>query len=329
MSTWTGESLLAMGRAFMAPRIMFTGVELGVFSLLSHSTKSLDEIVEILGATPRGTAILLDALTALDLLKKEDGRYSCPSEVSALLSPDSPETVLPMIKHAAGLWRRWAELTEIVRHGAAERPSSVFDEEEELAAFIGAMHVVGKHAAAAIAEQARAGSSRNLIDVGGATGTYAEVFLRQYPDMRATVFDRPPVIELARKRLAGTGLMDRTVFAAGDFYTDELPGGHDLALLSAIIHQNSPEQNVALYQRVFRALVPGGRILIRDHVMSEDRTEPRAGAIFAVNMLAATSGGNCYTFDEIRRDLEAAGFKNARLLQSGEIMDALVEAFKP
>jgi len=329
MSSWTGESLLAMGRAFMAPRIMFTGVELGVFSLLSNSTKSLDEIVNALHTTPRGTAILLDALTALDLLRKENGRYSCPSEIAALLSADSPETVLPMVKHAAGLWRRWAELTEIVRHGAAERPPSVFDEEEELAAFIGAMHVVGRHAAAAIAERAQAGSSRNLIDVGGATGTYAEAFLRQYPDMRATVFDRPPVIKLARKRLTETGLMDRVTLAAGDFYTDELPGGHDLALLSAIIHQNSPEQNVALYQRTFRALVPGGRILIRDHVMSEDRTEPRAGAIFAVNMLAATTGGNCYTFNEIRRGLETAGFKKVRLLQSGDMMDGLVEAFKP
>jgi predicted O-methyltransferase YrrM len=234
-----------------------------------------------------------------------------------------------MVNHAAGLWHRWSELTHIVRQGAAARPAAVFEAPAELAAFIGAMHVVGRHAAAEIAEQAHADASRNLLDVGGATGTYAEAFLEKYPRMRATIFDRPAVIELARQRLGDSGLMPRVTLAAGDFYTDELPGEHDLALLSAIIHQNSPEQNADLYVKVFRALVSGGRILIRDHVMSADRTQPPAGAMFAVNMLVATTGGNCYTFDEIRDALEAAGFTRVRLLQSGNMMDGLVEAFKP
>jgi len=147
--------------------------------------------------------------------------------------------------------------------------------------------------------------------------------------MCATVFDRPPVIELARKRLAESDVNDRITLAVGDFYTDELPDGHDLALLSAIIHQNSPEQNLDLYQKVFRALMPCGRILIRDHVMNEDRTQPHGGALFAVNMLVATSGGNCYTFDEIQASLEAAGFMRVSLVQSGDRMDSMVEAFKP
>jgi len=234
-----------------------------------------------------------------------------------------------MMRHGATLWPRWSQLTEIVRKGAVERPAGIFEDESELQAFIGAMHVVGKPAASAIAEQAHAEGSRKLLDVGGATGTYAEAFLRKYPGMRATVFDQPAVIRFAEARLKDTGLMDRISLVAGDFYADELPGGHDLALLSAIIHQNSPEQNLALYQKVFRALVSGGRILIRDHVLRPDRTQPRGGAIFAVNMLTGTSGGNCYTLDDIRTGLEAAGFVRIRLLQSGERMDALVEAFKP
>jgi hypothetical protein len=48
-----------------------------------------------------------------------------------------------------------------------------------------------------------------------------------------------------------------------------------------------------------------------------------------VNMLLATPGGGTYTFDEIREALLRAGFVRVRLLQSGEHMDGLVEAFKP
>ncbi len=58
---------------------------------------------------------------------------------------------------------------------------------------------------------------------------------------------------------------------------------------------------------MFRALIPGGRIVIRDHVMTSDRTRPRAGAVFAVNMLLVTPAGGTYTYDQIREALSKAG----------------------
>jgi predicted O-methyltransferase YrrM len=147
--------------------------------------------------------------------------------------------------------------------------------------------------------------------------------------MKATLFDRPEVIEIASDFLRKMGLLHRVTLVQGDFYQDELPGGHDLAFVSAIIHQNSPGQNLDLFLKVFRSLRPGGRVVIRDHVMEHDRIQPMDGAIFAVNMLVATPGGNTYTFEEIKAGLTQAGFINIRLLRSGEHMDALVEAFKP
>jgi ubiquinone/menaquinone biosynthesis C-methylase UbiE len=173
------------------------------------------------------------------------------------------------------------------------------------------------------------GEATALLDVGGASGTYTEAFLRACPEMRATIFDLPPVIEIARKRLAPTGLLERITLVAGNFYEDPLPGGHDLVLLSAIIHQNSAEQNVALYRKCFDALEPGGRIAIRDHVLSPDRTQPRSGALFAINMLVGTPGGGCYTFEEIREGLQNAGFTDIRQLHEDTQMDGLVEGFRP
>ncbi len=182
---------------------------------------------------------------------------------------------------------------------------------------------------AKIVAAVRASSSTALLDVGGALGTYTVAFLQAVPGMTATLFDRPEVIEIARPFLEGAGLLHRVRLAPGDFYEDELPGGHDLAFVSAIIHQNSPEQNLALFSKVFRSLDPGGRIIIRDHVMEPDRTRPKDGAVFAVNMFVATAGGNTYTFEEIKEGLVQAGFADIRLLQSGEHMDGLVEAFRP
>ena len=147
--------------------------------------------------------------------------------------------------------------------------------------------------------------------------------------MKATLFDKPEVVEIARQRLGQAGVLDRVTLAGGDFYRDELPSGHDLAFVSAIIHQNSPEQNLGFYGKICHSLVPGGRIIIRDHIMEPDRIRPKEGAIFAVNMLLGTSGGNAYTYDEIKSSLSRAGFIRIRLLQKGEHMDGLVEGFKP
>jgi SAM-dependent methyltransferase len=147
--------------------------------------------------------------------------------------------------------------------------------------------------------------------------------------MKATLFDLPEVIEIARERLHREGLIDRTTLVAGNYYEEELPGGHDLILISAIIHANSPDENRELYKKAFRALKPGGRVLVRDHVMDPDRIHPRDGAVFAINMLVGTSGGGTYTFEEIEMGLSRAGFVRIKLLKPGEHMDAVVEAFKP
>lgn len=323
------DALLSLGRSFQESRILLTGVELGLFDLLKDEWRTASEVCELLGADRRGVTILLDALTAMGRLEKREGRYRTEPETALYLCSDSPESVLPMMQHYVNGWRRWSHLTDIV---CGQRPPATpgsGPSPDQLRAFIGGMHVLGRERAPQVVARVRPGNARALLDVGGASGTYTMEFLKVCPQMRATLFDLPDVIELARERLEAEGYLDRVTLVAGDYNRDPLPSGHDLAFLSAIIHQNSHEQNIALYRRCYEALVPGGRIVIRDHILSEDRTSPRAGAIFAVNMLCATESGNSYTWSEISGGLMEAGFIEPRILHEDTVMDGLVEAFKP
>ncbi len=324
------EKILDLSRDFMESRIFLTAAEMDLFTLLAHAPLSAQEIAQKKKASLRGLTILLDALAGMGLLIKEAEKYHCPAALSALLSRNASDSVLPMVLHMATLWKRWSSLTDVVQGSSVpEKPAGSHRDEGELRAFIGAMHVIARAFAPRIVAAVRPGSSRALLDVGGALGTYTLAFLDAVPEMRATLFDRPAVIEMARTFLRDAGLLGRISLVAGDFYRDELPGGHDLAFVSAVIHQNSLDQNIALFAKAFPALTPGGRIIVRDHVMAPDRTSPEDGAIFAVNMLLATPGGGTYTYDEIRQALNQAGFVRVQLIQAGEHMDALVEAFKP
>jgi predicted O-methyltransferase YrrM len=324
------EAILKLARQFMESRILLSAAEMNLFTLLDGMPSTAKDLAGTLNADLRGLTILLDALAAMGLLSKKEDTYLSAPDAAPFLTQKSSRTVLPMILHAVHLWESWSDLTPIVKGtGLGAAPVNSARDADELCAFIGAMHVVGMSLAQEIVTAIQPGPARNLIDVGGASGTYTIAFLKAAPEMKATLFDRPAVIQIARERLAEARMLDRVHLATGDFYEDELPGGHDLALVSAIIHQNSPMSNVELFRKVLRAMVPGGRMIIRDHVMEHSRIEPKDGAIFAVNMLVNTVGGSTYTFDEIRNWLEEAGFASVRFLKTGKRMDALVEAFKP
>jgi hypothetical protein len=235
-----------------------------------------------------------------------------------------------MVLHMSRLWDTWGDLSRMVKKGLRGKRKHVSRmDPETLVAFIGAMDVIGRDLSLEIADSYDLGRYRRLLDVGGASGTYTAAFLRKNPFLRATIFDLGVVIPMARAKIASEGLSERVDLVPGDFYKDDLPGEHDLVLLSAIIHQNDPGQNVALYRKAIAALVPGGAMLIRDHIMDETRTVPSAGALFAINMLVNTRGGSTYTFEEVRSGLAEAGFTDIKLLRTGDRMDCLVEGRKP
>jgi len=323
------EDIMEAARGFMRSRIILTAAELDLFTIIGDSLVSAEKIAAGSGFDRRALERVLDCLVTFGLLLKEEGAYSLTDE-SVRYSSKHPASVLPMLLHMSHLWPRWSDLTEIVRKGPGHqrKPGGPMEDTESRRAFIGAMHVVARTLSEEIAGSLELSGYRKMLDIGGGSGTYTIAFLKRNPPLKAILFDLQEVIPMARERLSSEGLLDRVELAAGDFYADDLPAGCDLALLSAIIHQNSRQQNQELFRKAYLALDPGGMLLIRDHIMNEQRTWPPDGTLFSINMLVMTPGGGTYSFHEVAQDLENAGFIDARLIRSGEKMDCIVGAIK-
>jgi precorrin-6B methylase 2 len=311
---------MALSRGFMVARVLLTGAELDVWTEVRDSP-TLQSLADRLGADPRALEILLDSLVSIGWLTKSGDHYANTPESEVWLTMDSEESALPYLRHMASLWDLWSGLTTKVLACASR-----WDGTDRQQAFIEAMHVLAQHRAERTIAKLRPHESSSLLDVGGGSGTYSIAFLRSNPEARATIFDLPGVAEMAATRLEREGLSHRGRVVPGDFQSDPLPAGHDLILFSAVLHMNGPDENVRLLRKCRRALAPNGRLVVRDHLMSEDRTSPTAGALFAVNMLVATEHGRTYSLGELTSLLNEADFSDPTILDRPGTMDDLIEA---
>ncbi len=323
------QQILDAMNGFRPACVIGAAAELDLWTVLAQQPQTAEELAGRLKLDLRALAMLLDAIVALDLLEKREGRYSVPSQLRDWLTGDGRDTILPMLHHATNIMRSWAQLAPVVRQGAPlPRQASIRGAQADRESFIAAMHTVSGPMADGLVAQLGPPKFRHLLDVGGASGTWTLAFLRAVPTATATIFDLPDAIEQARQRLAASPLASRVTLAAGDFYKDELPTGADYAWVSAICHQHSREHNRQLFAKVHKALTSGGRIAIRDMVMDDDRVHPREGALFAINMLVNTETGGTFTFAQYADDLRAAGFENPQLAVKHEAMNSVVVAEK-
>lgn len=326
----SAEEVLKIARGFQQACVLMAAAELDLFALLAKQSTTSEKLAHKLNADPRATRILLDALTAMKLLSKQDSRYVvCPELVDALTT-GSEHSVLAMVRHLANCLRSWAQLAQVVKHGQiTQHTPSIRGPQGDLESFIEAMNDISRTMADPLIQAISPLHFKHLLDLGGGPGTWTIAFLKASPQAKATLFDLPDVIPIARDHIKAAGLTHRVDLVPGDFKLDQtLPSGTDLVWIGAIVHMNSPAENRALFKKVHTALTEGGRILIRDVVMEDSHTEPADGAMFAINMLVNTAGGGTFTFTELKNDLQAAGFSDVILLHRGEFMNSVVQASK-
>ncbi len=305
------DDLQRVARGFQASRILLTAYELGVFGALGDGRRTSAEVARALGTDARATDRLLNALVALGMAEKDEGRFANGPAAARYLVPGKPEYMSGLM-HAVHLWETWGTLTGAVRAG-----TSVWGGEEEereegevTKAFIAAMDYRASRVAAGVVALLDLAGVWRVLDVGGGSGAYAGAFVRA--GVRATVFDLPDVIPLTRNYVAREGLGNEVDFVAGDYTNDDLGRGFDLVFLSQIIHANSFAANVALMTKAAAALAPGGRVVVQDFVVDEGRTGPPGAVVFALNMLVATEAGDTYTEGEIREMMARAGFADVK-----------------
>ena len=303
------EPLLETIRGFQQSRAILTAIELDVFTAVGGGACA-PEAARKIGADPRATEMLLNALAAMGLLTKREGTFANTPLSARFLAAGGQDDARTELLNTQ-LWGSWATLTEAVRAGTAVGYEA--RDSDWTAGFIAAMHRSANERLAGVIAALDLAGVRRMLDVGGGSGAYSIAFAKAVPELRADILELPPVAPIAERYCAAAGVQDRVRARPGDLRQDPFEPGYDLVLVSSICHILNEAENRDLLRRCFDACAPGGQIVIQDYILEPDKAAPKTGALFALTMLVATEHGATYSGAEYTAWLTEAGFTGIRL----------------
>jgi ubiquinone/menaquinone biosynthesis C-methylase UbiE len=287
---------------------------LNVFSHIAAGKRTVKEIAEAAGASPRGMSSLLDALTAIGYLRKTGSRYGLQLVSAAFLMPGGKDYVGAIAYALSLTWDNWKNLTEAVRSGRPAETVNIAEKGKEFFPKLVASIFPGNYAASTVAVSQFSERERRkihrILDVAAGSGAWSLAFAKAIPQARITTVDFPEMTPITLEFAEKFGVADRYEYLerdlrAADFGHDK----YDLVILGHIIHSEGEERGKELLRKSYSALRPGGTLLIGEYVPNDARTGPAMPMLFGLNMLLQTEEGNVYTLREYRAWLKSAGFR--------------------
>jgi len=319
-------------RGIFATTLLSAAVaEFKLFDRLANGGRDEAELACELQITPRAGVVLFTALKAMGLLATDrSGRltltelsrehlvhgseFEICAYVSQLADTEAVREMAERLRTSspAGAKPQEQGVAFIYREGMASAM------EEEATARMHTLALAGraKNVAPVLAERVPLADAKVLLDVGGGTGIYSIACLERHPRLRAIVWDRPQVLKVAKEFAEGAGVADRLELRSGDMFTDPVPTGCDVILLSNILHDWDVPECTQIVARLAPALPKGGRLLIHDAFLDDSMDGPLAVALYSANLFRVTEG-RCYSTAEYRGWLADVG------LETGEVIPTL------
>ncbi|UKL13364.1 acetylserotonin O-methyltransferase [Dissulfurimicrobium hydrothermale] len=304
---WDPCAILKLSGSYWEACALHTGVLLDIFTHIGDISLPAEQVASKIKGDVRATAMLLNALTAMDLLIKESDRYRNTDHAIRYLSKTSDQYMGFIIQHHHHLMTSWQKLVEAVATGKPVRKKASFDGPIVRESFLMGMFNMAMIVAPKIVPKIDLTGRRRLLDLGGGPGTYAIHFCKYNPGLSAVIFDLPTSRHIAEDMIERSGLKGKITFIGGNYIEDTLPQGFDVIWLSQILHSEGPEECKTIIGKAVAALEPQGLIAVHEFILNNEESGPLFPALFSLNMLVGTPHGQAYSENAIKSMLLEAG----------------------
>ena len=197
--------------------------ELKLYSLLAERPRTIPEVCDALGITPRPAEALISVSAAMGLLEESDGRYSLSAVAEDYLLESSPTYFggyFDMMIRNYSMYSfeslKAAVLTGTPQlYGGEEVFSSHQEREDRARTYTRAMHSTSMAAALAWPERVDLSGRRRMLDVAGGSGAHAIGAAQRWTNLGVVILELAPVCSLAEEFIAKQGLQDRVLTPLG------------------------------------------------------------------------------------------------------------------
>lgn len=322
------QTILELSTAYWSSRCLHVVAELGVADALDEAPRTAAELAAKTGTDAGALHRVLRLLAHRGIFELRDGRF-VHNDVSRLLRTGVAGS-LRCVARTFGLplwWSAYGALEHSLKTGLPAAQSvtgqSAFSylgqHPEEARLFGETMATLSGAQMAPLLEAYDFGNAKVIGDIGGGLGHLLEAVLGRSPQVQGVLFDRPEVIEEARK-----AQVPGITYVAGDFFRDPIPPC-DMYLIKRVLHDWSDADAVAILRNIKAGAPRGARILLIEGVLSEDTLGPLSS--LDVEMLVMT-GGKERTREEWERLLVEAGVSPLRVVPAGPAT-SIIEAQVP
>ncbi|NLB68599.1 MAG: methyltransferase domain-containing protein [Lentisphaerae bacterium] len=307
------QQIVELASAFYGSAVLFAALDHHIFTHISNlgEKATVRNIAGNIGASERGTRLLLDGCVAVGILCKDNDVYSNTDAGELSLVEGSKMDLSRAILYNSDVYPAWGKLNEFVTTGSpVESPELHLGEDDERTRrFVLSMHGRAMAIGQAVVPMLDLSGCRRLLDLAGGPGTYATLIAKANPEIHCVTIDLPAVSKVAVECVADSGVADRVECRSGDYHTDTYPAeSFDAATIFGALHQESPAQIVSILKRVNTALKPGGKLFVLDMMTDHTHTSPAFSALFAINMALTTNNGWVFSDREMKEWMEEAGF---------------------
>lgn len=329
------EEISDIAFGFMGSKALFAALHHGVFTALAEGPLSVEEVGEATGLHPDRAQTLLTALAALGVVSTGDGRFANSPAAEAFLVKGAKYDFgdylrLQVDRQMYGLLDQIEDaIANNLPDDATSSYADWFSDPEQARLYSRSQHAGSLGPARGLAKQVDLSGGKKLLDVGGGTGAFAITLCEAYPDLAATIVDFPNVADLGEKYIEKAGLSDRIKYIRGNALRTDWPEGQDAVLMSYLFSGVPGDEHENLLQGAWNKLVPGGRLLIHDFIVTADRTGPKLAALWQLQHTAFTPEARSLDDEWLQEKLEATGFTQVKVEPMIPGMTMLAEAVKP
>jgi SAM-dependent methyltransferase len=313
------DRLVQLGLGFWQAKVLLTAVELGVYSELADGGADAATLAGRLGLHPRGARDFFDSQVALGLLERENGIYRNTPDTALFLDRRKDTYIGGLLEMAQEQWyRSWGNLTEALRTGQPQNNTggedgdpfdALYSDPELTARFQKAMTGGSLAASQALSAKFPWDTARTVADIGCSEGILLSTVLTAHPHLSGIGFDLPAVGPSFAETVKRAGLDDRLRFVPGSFLTDGLPTA-DVIVFGRVLHDWDLETKRLLLAKAYRALPPGGSVVVYESMIDDERRANVFGLLTSLHMLLESPGGFDYTGADCVGWMAEAGFKD-------------------